>query len=89
MPRNYTLSAADVEKQLDAPMPWIGMYVAAASFVCTLGMAADVFRGFRSKKYWFPNKFLSLNATSLTLLAVAMKLPLDLTTRMYAGIEIS
>lgn len=84
MPGNYTVSAADVEKQLDAPMPWIGMYVAAASFVCTLGMAADAFRGFRSKKYWFPTKFFSLNATSLTLLAVAMKLPLDLTTRMYA-----
>ncbi|KZV52154.1 hypothetical protein F511_07109 [Dorcoceras hygrometricum] len=84
MPVNDTVSAADVEKQLEAPIPWIGMYVAAASFVCMIGMAADAFRGFRSKKYWFPNKFFSLNATSLTLLAVAMKLPLDLTTRMYA-----
>ncbi|KAK4437260.1 hypothetical protein Salat_0059900 [Sesamum alatum] len=76
--------AADVEKQLEAPMPWIGMYVAAASIICTLAMAADTFHGFRSKKHWFPSKFFSLNATSLTLLAVAMKLPVDLTTRMWA-----
>ncbi|KAK6148362.1 hypothetical protein DH2020_019274 [Rehmannia glutinosa] len=76
--------AADVEKQLEAPMPWIGMYVAAASLICTLAMAADTFNGFRRKKYWFPSKFFSLNAMSLTLLAVAMKLPVDLTTRMFA-----
>ncbi|KAL0440986.1 UNVERIFIED_CONTAM: hypothetical protein Sradi_0037500 [Sesamum radiatum] len=77
-------TAADVEKQLEAPMPWIGVYVAAASLICTLAMAADTFHGFRSKKHWFPSKFFSLNATSLTLLAVAMKLPVDLTTRMWA-----
>ncbi|KAK6148366.1 hypothetical protein DH2020_019278 [Rehmannia glutinosa] len=65
-------------------MPWIGMYVAAASLICTLAMAADTFNGFRRKKYWFPSKFFSLNAMSLTLLAVAMKLPVDLTTRMFA-----
>ncbi|KAK4394714.1 hypothetical protein Sango_1625700 [Sesamum angolense] len=76
--------AADVEKQLEAPMPWIGVYVGAASLICTLAMAADTFHGFRSKKHWFPSKFFSLNATSLTLLAVAMKLPVDLTTRMWA-----
>ncbi|KAL0341508.1 UNVERIFIED_CONTAM: hypothetical protein Scaly_1813400 [Sesamum calycinum] len=77
-------TAADVEKQLEAPMPWIGVYVGAASLICTLAMAADTFHGFRSKKHWFPSKFFSLNATSLTLLAVAMKLPVDLTTRMWA-----
>ncbi|KAL0318483.1 UNVERIFIED_CONTAM: hypothetical protein Sangu_2004500 [Sesamum angustifolium] len=76
--------AADVEKQLEAPMPWIGVYVGAASLICTLAMAADTFHGFRGKKHWFPSKFFSLNATSLTLLAVAMKLPVDLTTRMWA-----
>ncbi|KAI3454476.1 hypothetical protein Pfo_011139 [Paulownia fortunei] len=60
------------------------MYVAAASLICTLAMAADALHGFWSKKYWFPSKYFSLDATSLTLLAVAMKLPVDLTTRMYA-----
>ncbi|KAG8378841.1 hypothetical protein BUALT_Bualt07G0026700 [Buddleja alternifolia] len=87
MPWNVPDNNTDVEKQLEAPMPWIGMYVAAASLLCTLAMAADVFNGFRSKKYWFPSKYFSLNATSLTLLAVAMKLPVDLTTRMYTATD--
>ncbi|CAA3021449.1 uncharacterized protein LOC111366987 [Olea europaea subsp. europaea] len=77
----------DVERQLEAPMPWIGMYVAAASLVCSLAMAADVFHGFRTKKLWFPSKYFAINATSLSLLAVAMKLPVDLTTRMWAGTD--
>ncbi|KAK4384415.1 hypothetical protein Sango_3063200 [Sesamum angolense] len=84
MPWEGTNGTTDVERQLEAPMPWIGMYVAGASLVCTLAMAADAFHGFWSKKYWFPSKYFALNATSLTLLAVAMKLPVDLTTRMYA-----
>ncbi|XP_057770997.1 uncharacterized protein LOC130990781 [Salvia miltiorrhiza] len=74
----------NVVEQLEAPMPWIGMYAAVASTLCTLAMAADVFHGFRSRKYWFPSKYLSLNATSLALLSVAMKLPVDLTTKMYS-----
>ncbi|KAG8378840.1 hypothetical protein BUALT_Bualt07G0026600 [Buddleja alternifolia] len=77
----------DVEQLLERPMHCIGMYVAAASLVCTLAMAADTFNGFRSKKYWFPSKYFSLNATSLTLLAVVMKLPVDLTTRMYTATD--
>ncbi|XP_022843430.1 uncharacterized protein LOC111366986 [Olea europaea var. sylvestris] len=76
-----------VERQLEAPMPWIGMYVAAASLVCSLAMAADVFHGFRTKKLWFPSKYFAINATSLSLLAVAMKLPVDLSTRMWAGAD--
>ncbi|KAK4405951.1 hypothetical protein Sango_0601600 [Sesamum angolense] len=82
------LSGADddayVQTRLNAPMPWIGVYVAAASVACSLAMAADVVYGFRCKKLWFPCKFFSLNATSLTLLAVALKLPVDLTTNMWA-----
>ncbi|KAL6583789.1 hypothetical protein OROMI_003078 [Orobanche minor] len=79
--------AGEIEKQLEAPMPWIGMYVALASLICTLSMAADTFRGFRSNKYGFPSRFFSLNAMSLTLLAVAVKLPVDLTTRMYTATD--
>ncbi|KAG6386589.1 hypothetical protein SASPL_151755 [Salvia splendens] len=70
----------NVQDSLDSTMPWIGMYIAAASGVCTLAMVADAFIGFRSKKYWLPCKYFSLNAFSLTLLAVAMKLPVDLTS---------
>ncbi|KAK4437255.1 hypothetical protein Salat_0059400 [Sesamum alatum] len=74
------LDGNNVQEKLDEPMPWIGMYIAAASAGCTLAMAADAFNGFRSKKLWFPCKYFSLNATSLTILGVAMKLPVDLNT---------
>ncbi|KAL3642344.1 hypothetical protein CASFOL_013159 [Castilleja foliolosa] len=77
-------NTAAVQRQLEAPMPWIGVYVSFASSICALLMSIDTFRGFKTKRYWFPSKYFSLDATSLALLAVAMKLPVDLTTRMYA-----
>ncbi|GJS44690.1 hypothetical protein Tco_0594811 [Tanacetum coccineum] len=61
-------------------MPWVGLYVAGASLACTLAMAADAFQGFRKWKLWFPNKFFVLNTVSITLIAIAMKLPVDLNT---------
>ncbi|KAK9927537.1 hypothetical protein M0R45_024718 [Rubus argutus] len=70
------------EEKFSAPMPWIGMYVAAASFACLIAMAADVILGFRHRKLWFPSNFFSINATSLTLLGVAIKLSVDLNTPM-------
>ncbi|XP_022858038.1 uncharacterized protein LOC111378966 [Olea europaea var. sylvestris] len=60
------------------------MYVAAASLVCSLAMTADVFYGFRTKRLWFPSKYFSINAATLSLLQVAVKLPVDLTTHMWA-----
>ncbi|KAL2243717.1 UNVERIFIED_CONTAM: hypothetical protein Sindi_0489700 [Sesamum indicum] len=69
-----------VQEKLDEVMPWIGLYIAVASAVCTLAIAADLFNGLRFKKLWFPCKYFSLNATSLTILGVAMKLPMDLDT---------
>ncbi|KAG6419027.1 hypothetical protein SASPL_121235 [Salvia splendens] len=75
-------SDTTVQKKLDAAMPWVGLYIAAASTVCILAMLADAFNSFRRKKLWFPCKYTSLNASSLTLLAVAMKLPMDLNTVM-------
>ncbi|KAG5541239.1 hypothetical protein RHGRI_021170 [Rhododendron griersonianum] len=78
----YQEYVKEQEKSLNAPMPWIGLYVAAASLVCSLAMAADVIHGIRRRKFWFPCKFFTMNATSLTILAVAMKLPVDLTTPM-------
>ncbi|CAK9173202.1 unnamed protein product [Ilex paraguariensis] len=65
-----------------SPVPWIGLYVAASSLGCSLAMAADAFRGFRHQKLWFPCKFFTLNAASLTSLGVAMKLPVDVSTPM-------
>ncbi|RWR78219.1 hypothetical protein CKAN_00674200 [Cinnamomum micranthum f. kanehirae] len=64
------------------PLPWIGLYIAGASFLCSLLMGLDTFLGFHSRKLWFPCRFFSLNATSLTLLSVATKLPVDLNTSM-------
>ncbi|KAL3631472.1 hypothetical protein CASFOL_024456 [Castilleja foliolosa] len=72
----------ETQAQLDAPMPWIGLFIAAASATCAVTIAADVFNGFRNKKLWFPSKYFSLNSFSLTVLAVAMKLPVDLTSKM-------
>ncbi|PWA40517.1 hypothetical protein CTI12_AA562090 [Artemisia annua] len=64
------------------PMVWIGVYIAVASIVCILAMAADLFHGFRNKKFWFPSKYFSLNAASITVIAVTMKLPVDLSSDM-------
>ncbi|KAL3499562.1 hypothetical protein ACH5RR_038655 [Cinchona calisaya] len=64
------------------PMPWIGLYAAVASLICSIGMAADTFHAVRSKKFWFPSKFFGLNATTLTLLAVGTKLSVDLNTEL-------
>ncbi|XP_057804504.1 uncharacterized protein LOC131019901 [Salvia miltiorrhiza] len=72
----------EVQDELNKPMPWIGMYIAAASAVCCLSMAADLCSGLQSKRLWFPCKYFSLNAISLTMLAVTTKLPADLTSDM-------
>ncbi|KAH6824678.1 hypothetical protein C2S53_001907 [Perilla frutescens var. hirtella] len=69
-------------------MPWIGMYIAAASAVCSVAMAVDAFNAFRSKIFWFPCKYFSLNAFSLTVLAVAMKLPIDLTSKAFGSTDL-
>ncbi|KAD3337624.1 hypothetical protein E3N88_33144 [Mikania micrantha] len=61
-------------------MPWVGLYCAIASLICTLAMAADVAYGFWQWKLWFPNKIFTLNAATITLIAIAMKLPVDLTS---------
>ncbi|XP_071700312.1 uncharacterized protein [Rutidosis leptorrhynchoides] len=64
------------------PMPWIGIYVATASLICALAMATDALHGFRYKKFWFPCNFFTLNATTLTLIAVAIKFSVDLNASM-------
>ncbi|KAI3677250.1 hypothetical protein L1987_86873 [Smallanthus sonchifolius] len=61
-------------------MPWVGLYIGVASLICTLAMAADAILAIWQWKLWFPNKFFTLNASTITLIAIAMKLPVDLTT---------
>lgn len=70
------------DSKFSDPLPWIGSYVAAASFACAVAMAADAALALRRRLLWFPAKFLSLNAASLTLIGVAIKLSLDLNTDM-------
>ncbi|XP_019173199.1 PREDICTED: uncharacterized protein LOC109168602 [Ipomoea nil] len=76
----------DAEKY-SSPMPWIGRYIVAASLLCILAMLLDTLHGFRRRKFWFPCRFFKLNAVSLTLLAVAMKLSMDLNNPMPGGID--
>ncbi|KAF5444726.1 hypothetical protein F2P56_033834 [Juglans regia] len=71
-----------VDTKYSQPMPWMGLYAAVASLAFLISMTADVIQGIRYRKFWFPCKFSSLNATSLTLLAVAIKLSVDLNTSM-------
>ncbi|CAI9289905.1 unnamed protein product [Lactuca saligna] len=69
------------------PMPWIGIYVALASLFCILAIVADLFHGLKNRKLWFPCKYFTLNAASLTVIAVAMKLPMDLSNLMPGVVD--
>ncbi|CAA6666776.1 unnamed protein product [Spirodela intermedia] len=68
-----------IADQYAKPLPWIGLYIATASLLCAAAMAFDAYCGFRRLKLWFPCRLFSLHATTLTVLAVATKMPLDLT----------
>ncbi|XP_057723792.1 uncharacterized protein LOC130939720 isoform X1 [Arachis stenosperma] len=70
------------DDKFSKPMPWIGIYIAAASLACLIAVTADLVLGFRGRKLWFPCKYFCLNATTLTLIGVALKLSVDLNTSM-------
>ncbi|KVH90233.1 uncharacterized protein LOC112521551 [Cynara cardunculus var. scolymus] len=70
------------DSKFNDPMPWIGIYVAAASLFAAMAMAIDSVHGFRYKKFWFPCKFFTLNATTLTVIAIAIKFSVDLNAAM-------
>nr|XP_043616616.1 uncharacterized protein LOC122588544 [Erigeron canadensis] len=72
----------DRQNRYGEPMIWIGFYIAAASLFCMLLMLFDLLDGIGNKKLWFPCKYFTLNAASLSLIAVAMKLPVDLNNPM-------
>ncbi|KAK9068390.1 hypothetical protein SSX86_012503 [Deinandra increscens subsp. villosa] len=61
-------------------MPWVGLYVGVSSLTCILAMAADAVHAIWKWKLWFPNKFFTLNSSTITLIAIAMKIPVDLST---------
>ncbi|KAK9081308.1 hypothetical protein Syun_030671 [Stephania yunnanensis] len=70
------------DSNYSSPMPLIGLYIAAATLVCLLFIFLDIFAGFRDRKRWLPCRFFSLNSVTLTLLSIAVKLPVDLTSPM-------
>nr|XP_043633329.1 uncharacterized protein LOC122604507 [Erigeron canadensis] len=70
----------EYEDMFGKPMVWIGIYIALASLFCTLAMGVDLLHGFRNRKFWFPCRYFTLNAASITLIAIAMKLPMDLSS---------
>ncbi|KAJ0546689.1 hypothetical protein HanIR_Chr08g0363731 [Helianthus annuus] len=80
-------SQAEMEKKFSKPMMWIGIYIAIASLFCILPMVADLLHGFKNKKLWFPCKYFTLNAASLTVIAIAIKLPMDLNNSMPGDVD--
>nr|GFB11163.1 pentatricopeptide repeat-containing protein [Tanacetum cinerariifolium] len=68
-------------------MPWVGMYIALASVFCVVAVGADLIRGLWNRKLWFPCKFFTLNAASLTTIAIATKLPVDLNNSMPGNLD--
>ncbi|XP_058734439.1 uncharacterized protein LOC131606184 [Vicia villosa] len=70
------------DKSFSKPMPWIGIYIALASLLCFISFSLDLIKGFKARKLWFPCKYFCLNATSLTIIAISVKLSVDLNTPM-------
>ncbi|KAK1274525.1 hypothetical protein QJS04_geneDACA012406 [Acorus gramineus] len=64
------------------PLPLIALYIAASSLLIATAMGTDALLSIRRWKLWFPCKWFALNATSLTVLAISTKLPVDLNTSM-------
>ncbi|KAM0018092.1 hypothetical protein Hdeb2414_s0027g00695301 [Helianthus debilis subsp. tardiflorus] len=75
------------EKKYSEPMVWIGLYIACASLVCILTMVADLLHGMRRGKLWFPCKYFRINSAFLTVISVAMKLPVDLSGSMPGDVD--
>ncbi|XP_076894717.1 uncharacterized protein LOC143547096 [Bidens hawaiensis] len=69
------------------PMVLIGWYIAVASYFCGNVMLSESKLTIIMKKFWVPMELFSLNAASLTVISVAMKLPMHLTSPMPGEID--
>lgn len=83
----WTERQTEESDMLGKPMVWIGIYIAIASFFCILAMTADLFHGFLHKKFWFPCKYFTLNAATITVIAVTMKLPVYISSGTSSFVE--
>ncbi|KAL5718898.1 hypothetical protein ACHQM5_011752 [Ranunculus cassubicifolius] len=71
-----------------APVPVIGLYIAAASAVCALLVLYDiVIYGFIKRQRWLPCKWFKLNSVTLSLIGIVVKLTVDLTTSMPSALD--
>ncbi|KAF5805554.1 hypothetical protein HanRHA438_Chr05g0220371 [Helianthus annuus] len=77
----------ELDDNYSVPMVVIGFYIAAASLCCVLLMSADLLHGLRSNKLWFPCTWFPINAFTLAVIAVAMKLPVDLSGSMPGVVD--
>ncbi|KAJ0749982.1 hypothetical protein HanLR1_Chr00c2806g0858431 [Helianthus annuus] len=77
----------ELDDNYSVPMVVIGFYIAAASLCCVLLMSADLLHSLRSNKLWFPCTWFPINAFTLAVIAVAMKLPVDLSGSMPGVVD--
>ncbi|KAK9160108.1 hypothetical protein Syun_006449 [Stephania yunnanensis] len=68
-----------------APVPVIGLYIAGATLVCLSLIVGDLVNAFRSRLFWVPCRFFTMNSFTLTVVGVVTKIPVDLTTPMPDG----
>ncbi|KAK9141166.1 hypothetical protein Scep_010847 [Stephania cephalantha] len=82
MARHGCINGTLDDSKYSSPIPIIGLYIAIATLVCFFSILFDVISGFRNRNRWLPCRFFSLNSVTLTLLAIAAKIPVDLMTKM-------
>lgn len=75
------------DSNYSSPMPSIGVYVAASTLACLLLLICDVLKAYLRKKPWLPCRYFSLNSLTLTLLGIATKIPVDLTSSMPSAVD--
>nr|GMC85226.1 uncharacterized protein LOC109189719 [Ipomoea batatas] len=86
---NCTLYVRRMQEKNISPMPIIGLYVALASLICFIAMFFNSHLTFSNSKgiLTHSSNFFGLNATWLTILAVATKLTGDLTSPMWTYVD--
>ncbi|KAK9159606.1 hypothetical protein Syun_005947 [Stephania yunnanensis] len=79
---NYVRCMIQIYNCSCAEVPIIGLNIAGASLVCLLLILWVVFSAIKRKARYIPCRRFSLNSVTLTLVAIAAKLPVDFTTNM-------
>ncbi|WOL07615.1 hypothetical protein Cni_G16360 [Canna indica] len=69
------------------PLPLVGLYAAGASTLCALLMAYDAITAIHLRHFWFPSTAFPLNALTITLIAISVKIPLDLKSAMPSHLD--